>query len=464
MRQSRWGLRVVAAVMMMWSAGGLTAVAPPPARAAVTSISPSSARVTPGQGATATVRVQGDGVNCVEVRVTPEEAKVGASVDRRCSDEASWTTGLSVSTTDDTPAGTYLVEVRDRESSATFRLEVAPAPPPPTTTVPPTTTAPPTTAAPTTVTVAPATTAPAAPATTDTTAPAPTTTAPALDAAFASLASLVDKAIPSEGLFLPLVDPAYRVCLPLTKPCAGPESALVLVPARAAEVRWGDPPPDVAPPPALVSGNVPPLEPVGVAPPEAAGRTYVLFVLDLAAPGGRVAALPRGLDEQGALAPPTREQSLVVPVAEAVEVGKRPGAVVASTPFARPYRLASAGLTEASPALVVVSGPVPQLLFGVRADPVWGLNREFVALLGNGSVPYLVRGPTGPPGLFVPVPEGLDAPPAPTEPRAADDAEEEAASPAAVAGLVLAMAAVLAGVAVLVRRRRPPWPSGRRLL
>ncbi|MBW3555938.1 MAG: hypothetical protein KY454_03260, partial [Actinobacteria bacterium] len=348
-------------------------------------------------------------------------------------------------------------EVRDRESSATFRLDVVPPPPPPTTTttattIPPTTTVPPTTTAPTTTTTTePPTTIPEP---TTTAPPEPTTTAPApaVDAAFASLGALVDKGIPSEGIFLPLVDPAYRVCLPLTKPCAGRDSAIVLVPARGAEIGWAEPPEDVRPPPALAAGHVPALAPVGVPPPDAAVRTYVLFVLDLTTPGGRVAALARGLDERGAMTAPTEEHPVVVPTVEALEVTERPAAPGSTTPFARPYRLRSAALTEASPALPLVAGPLRQLLFAVRADPAWDLNREFLPLLGNGSVPYLVRGPTGPPGLFVPVPPGLDAPPGPADQRA-PDAAEDGASAVRVAGLALAIAAVLGGIAVLVRRR-----------
>ncbi|MDP9442458.1 MAG: hypothetical protein M3P34_09865, partial [Actinomycetota bacterium] len=132
MRRSRWILRVVVA---LGAAVSVTTVPWSPARAAVTSINPSSAQVTPGQGASATVSVRGAGVHCLEVRVTPEHPTVRAGLHpTMCDDEPNWTTGLSVSTTSQTPPGTYVVEVRDRESAAAFRLDVAAPPPPATTT------------------------------------------------------------------------------------------------------------------------------------------------------------------------------------------------------------------------------------------------------------------------------------------------------------------------------------------
>lgn len=445
---------------MLVAVAGVAGVATiSPARAAVTSISPSSARVTPGQGASATVSVRGPGVHCLEVRVIPEHPTVAASVVTRCDDEASWSTSLTVSTTSETPPGTFTVEVQDRESSATFRLEVVPPPPPPTTTEAPTTTTPASTTtatAPTTTTTAPPTTT-TAPEPTTTTPPEPTTTTTGipLEGAFVGVSALVERGISGEGLFLPLTDPSYRNCLPLNGPCAGPDDALVLVPARGAEVRWDGPPEGVGPPPALVTRAVPALQPVGVAPPEPGQRAYVLFVLDLAVDGGRVAALVRRLDERGALVAPVREQPVVVPSVEGVELGAPTGRLDERIPLGRPYRLSSAGLTEASPALVVMSAPVPRLLFGVRADPAWGLNRDFLPLLGNGAVPYLVRGPTGPPGLFVPIPPELELAPQPTRPRPDAEPDDRGGGfPLRLLALDLAIVAVAGGLGVLLWRRR----------
>jgi hypothetical protein len=137
-----------------------------------------------------------------------------------------------------------------------------------------------------------------------------------------------------------------------------------------------------------------------------------------------------------------------------------------SSPFGKPILVKGATLTEAAPVIPMYAGTTAQVVYGVRADVAWGLNVEFLPLLGD-SIPYLARRVEGPPGLFFPRPAGVRVPEPPPEPgsvAATPTASSDDGMPVlALLSLALILAGVGIGVAALVRRsRRPegPRPAG----
>lgn len=458
-RQGSLATGVATAAAVVVALGLVVLGAPSPVAADVTSISPPSREVDPGASASATVTVEWPGQTCVSAE--PSTEALAPSFSRVCSDEPRWTTTLTVHAPDE--PGTYSVTVSDDRSNVTktFTLRVRqPAPPPtepPTTAPSTTTTARPTTTAPPPTTTAPTTTA--SPETTPpTTAETTTTTAPLVGDPFRPLAALLDQPVPSEGVFLPLVNDGYRDCLPLSAPCGVAGAGLVLVPARAAEITWEPVPEDAAPPPRTDLRGLAPLAPVGVAPAEPRSHNYALTILDLTASGGRLRTLLRGMDERGRLGAVTADQPVLRPTIGNSGAETDDDRAGAAMPFGRPTIRTASSFTEAAPALAMFGSDEPQLIYAVRPDNAWGLNLDLVPLLGE-SLPYLVRGIEGPPGLFIARPPNLRVPQA-DDPR--DEAPDRPSSEGGgVSPLLLLGGAVGLGVAAtlaaaIVRRRRAP--------
>ncbi|HUP84649.1 MAG TPA: hypothetical protein VM143_03175 [Acidimicrobiales bacterium] len=436
---------------------GLVVVTAPPVAADITAISPASRDVETGGSVSATVTVQASGLTCISARAS--DPRLQPSFSTGCDDEPRWTTTLFVQAPED--PGTYTVRVVDDQAGdaggRTFTLRVHQPPPPPT--------APPSTAAPTTAsTAATTTTAPRASTTTTpttTTSTTPTTTTsttagPLPSDAFPSIAALVERAVPTEGLFFPLLAEEFRNCLPLTVACRDPGSGLVLVPARMTELTWR--PVDDATRLAARTDlpGIAPMSTAGVAPPSPRSGNYAVDLLDLTAAGAPLRTLVRGLDADGALSAVTVEQPLLHLVASGSVVDLGDETSVAGAPFGRPSLRKGATFTEAAPAIPMFAATDPTVVYAIRPDRGWGLDLDLVPLLGP-SVPFLVRGVDGPPGLYVARPHGLRLPDAERiDAVGATSGHGDGSGPSAVVllgGAVLFGAAVTA-TAALVRRRR----------
>jgi hypothetical protein len=429
----------------------------PPARADVVSVSPSSRTVPPGGTTTATVTVQASSTTCVDGRESSDAVRTSFSPE--CDDEPRWTSTMTVQAP--TTPGTYTVEIGDNQSSSTQRFTLTVSAPATTTTAPATTTTAPPAATTTTAPAGSTTTAPTtttAPAATTTTAPPGTTTTlapPPPGGGFVTVASLVAAGVPDEGVFLPLTSPGFRNCLPLTEACVDPESALVLVPARTTEVTWRALGADERTSPKADLRGLDPLSPVGVAPADPGAQDYSLPILDLTAPGGQVRSLVRGLDDQGRLVTPRVSGAVAAPTAEGPSAAPDATTFLASAPFGKPRLATKADLSEAAPAIALFSSTSLQVLYAVRPDPSWGLNVALLPLLGDGAVPYLVQGVDGPPGLYVPRPDGLRIPKAGSEDAtggADGDGGGGGVSPLLLLGAAVLVAAALT-VGLTLRRR-----------
>ena len=458
MQSVKWRNSLWAGVLV---AAALVFVTPTPASAGA-SVSPGGASVTAGQGTTARATFTPTGaITCGAVSGGGDG--VSATLDQSgCRDQA-YSTTLRISTSASAAPGTYTITVQDTAdgNNATFTLTVRPAPTtstsPPTTTPPPTTvvatTTPPTTAAP-----PPPTTA--APTTTEaptTTAPPTTTTAPVDPGAFASVTSLVGQGPPEEGVFLPFIGAGYRECLPLTKACSDPDSALMVLPARATSLAWGPEAEGVTPLPRVDLRAVPPLQPVGdPASDQPASVNYLLTMIDLV-DGGQPKALSRGLNADGELVTATADQAGVVIQPSGVELPQNARTFLASQPFRKPFRLKTANVSEAAPAIPLFLGTQKRVVYVLRADPSWGLNADVIPLLGNGNVPYLVRTTDGATGLLVPIPPGLTLSDRSTTVSGASSDEDDGDGSSSVLPIalgVILLAALVVGSIVLVRWRR----------
>ena len=470
--RGRRAWRGPSAIIAALLACGAAILAAPPVTADIASISPSFREVDPGGSTSATVNVSAQGSTCVFAR--PSHTELQPSFSRTCHDVDAWSTTLTVQVPD--APGTYSVRVTDDQAGEpggkTFTIRVRPPPPPPTDPPPPpptttTTARPTTTRPPTTTTAPPETTVPPETTTslveeTTTTTEAPT---PLPGDAFATVADLLEEPLPTEGLFLPLVGDGYRSCLPLTAACGDAGSALVLVPARTTEIVWEAMSPDAElPAPRSDLRGLPPIAAVGVAPESPRAQNYVLPLLDLTASGGgQLRTLVRSLDDRGGLVFALGDRPLYAPVPQGPSVAVEPAATTTGSPFGRPTVVRGSSFTEAAPTLAVFASPSPQLVYGVRADVAWGLNLELVPLFGD-SVPFLVRGVDGPPGLFISRPAGLRVPTAGDEDDDEPVVDEPGGGPSAVVWLGIAVGAGAIATALIgLRRRRSgiddPYPQ-----
>jgi len=423
-----------------------------PARADVTGVSPSSREVNPGETTTARVTIDYPATTCVQ-----GSGSVEATFSPACGDNE-WQSTMTVRAPDQ--PGTYVVDITHQATNTSRRFELrvrAPAPPPPPPPPPPetTTTVRPTTTLPPTTTTTPATTAP--PETTTTVAETTTTVAPPPPGGgFVPIATLVAGGVPAEGVFLPFATGGYRTCLPLAEPCVDPASAVILVPARTTELAWPPLAEGAASPPRLDLRGLPPLLPVGVAPPDPGAQDYALPVLDLAAQGGQLRTLVRGLDETGRFVTARVGSGVAVPQAEGPMAAPEAETFLASEPFGRPRLADKDDFTEAAPAVPLFSSTSLQVLYGLHPDPSWGLNVDFLPFFGETSVPYLVRAVDGPPGLYVARPAGLRIPQAGSGDAPADEPEDggDGGVPAvALLGGAVGIGAI-ATAALAFRRRR----------
>lgn len=326
---------------------------------------------------------------------------MSASVSEPCGD-TDRSTRLDISTLEDeTPPGVYVITVSDNESSRSFTLEVRDPTPPPTTTMSTTTTT-------TTTTTLPTTTTSAAPLPTSS-PPETTTTTLGASVRFPSVADLIAAGLPDEGVFLPLNGNHFADCLPLVVACRDPSSDIVLLPARGTEIAWHPTTDDL---PEIIDTGALALRAVGTVPDDPTGTDYQLPVLDLD-DDGPTRGLLRGINDVGELITPTRGVGARAPIAVGEHEGgpdtPRRTAVANEPPFGAPVIRTSSTLSEASPALVV-AGSTNAVVFLLRADPSWGLNQQLLPLLGTDRVPYLVRGSTGPAGLFIALPDDLQIP------------------------------------------------------
>lgn len=430
----------------------------PAAHAEVTAISPAVREVNPGETTTATVTINYPGTTCVS-----GSGSVDSTFAPVCGDNE-WRTTMTVRAPNE--PGTYFVSVTHDKTNTSRRFELrvrAPAPPPTTTAPPPpttTTTRPATTTLPratTTTTAAPVeeTTTTLAPETTTTLAPPPP------GGGFITVASLVELGVPEEGVFLPLLSAGYQRCLPLSRPCVVDDSGLVLVPARTTELAWPTLTDDAVVSPRLDLRGLAPLQPVGQPPADPGAQDYSLPFLDLAAPGGQLRTLVRGLDGEGRLVTPRSGGALAAPRAEGPMAAPESATFLASAPFGRPELRDRDAFTEAAPAIALFSSTELQVVYAIRPVPTWGLDTELLPLLGAEGVPYLVRGVDGPPGLFVARPDGLRAPtPVVDEDEDAETEEGDGGGTGGVPAVALLGGAVGAGAvltgALAWRRRRSP--------
>jgi hypothetical protein len=275
---------------------------------------------------------------------------------------------------------------------------------------------------------------------------------------FTPIATLVERPIPAEGLFLPLQGDGYRNCLPLTAACGDSASGLVLIPARTTELTWEPVADPTVLPPRTDLRGIAPLAAVGVAPAAARTSNYALAVLDLTEPGGRLRTFVRSLDALGQLGFVGLDQPIVRPVAGGPASDLGDATSTAAAPFGRPSIRKASSFTEAAPAIPMFAATDPAVIYALRPDNGWGLNLDLIPLLGP-TTPFLVRGVDGPPGLYLARPAGLRVPDA-AEPAAvsADTSGDGNGSggPSAVVllgGAVVLAAAATAGI-TLVRRRR----------
>ena len=461
----RWSAAALASLVGALSLVGIVAGSTP-AGAEITAVNPAFREVDPGGSTTAGVTVTAGGLTCISASAS--RADLAPTLSPECSDAGRWSSVLTVQVPEE--PGTYSVRIRDdnfggREGTFTLRVRPPPttttAPPTTTSTTPPSTTPPPTTAtttapAATSTTVAPTTTTPATDATTTTSTTA--TTSPPVTEAFTPLAELVEVPVPSEGVYFPLLGDGYRNCLPLTAACGDPGSGLVLIPARATEIEWGPIPEGSTSPPRTDLRGVAALSAVGVGPAEPRAQNYALSILDLTAPGGQLRTLIRGMGDDGRLGVVTADLPLVRPTFTGSSVDLGDTASVAAMPFGRPSIRTASSFSEAAPALPVFVSAEPQLIYAFRPDNAWGLNFDLVPFF-DASVPFLVRGIEGPPGLYLSRPENLRVPQAAdtesTVPASANGGDGGGGTPTVVVlGLVVALGAVVTAALTLLRRGR----------
>lgn len=461
MISSRAGRRSLGPVLLLALSLGAVAAALPPAAAEVSSVAPSSQEVDPGGTTTAVVTVDSEIPTCVSAR--PSDERLAPSFSTTCDDEPTWRTTLTVQVPDE--PGTYSVEIGDDRSNVTRRFELrvrapAPPPPPPTTTAPPaptTTTPPPPPATTTTTTPPPATTTTTtSPTTTAVAATSSTLAPPPPGGGFVSVASLVAEGVPEDGVFLPFTTGGYRSCLPLTEACVDPASAVVLAPARSTEIVWPTLAEGSTTPPRVDLRGLPPLLPVGGAPPDPGGQDYVLPILDLTAQGGQLRTLLRGLDVDGRLTTPRVGSRAAAPQAEGPEAAPAAETFLASAPFGRPRLASKDEFAEAAPAIPLFSATTLQVLYALRPDPGWGLDVQLLPLFGAEGVPYLVRAVDGPPGLYLARPTGLRIPQAGSGATSTSESPGDGDGVPAVAllGGAVGVGAIATGALALRRRRR----------
>jgi hypothetical protein len=206
--------------------------------------------------------------------------------------------------------------------------------------------------------------------------------------------------------------------------------------------------------------DLPLLQPIGARPPKPNESTFLLNVLDLAS-GGALRSFARTLDAGGQFAAPADPNALtlttassLVPTIEGANTLPVSSGIATGQPFGPPAKMTTTALPEASPVIVAFASSPAKLLYALRANPEWNLGTAFVPLLGNGHVPYLVRGPTGPAGLLLAAPPGAVL--APAVPAAsARPAGTRRASIGVFALIGLAIVGGGAAAAVVSRRRNP---------
>ncbi len=428
-----------------------------PAAAAIQGINPASGTVEAGQSTTATVSLSsGDFTSQLVATGVPHGASV--SFDPQ-NGGGTWSSTMTVRTERVMQPGDYSFTVVECSSSCqvkdqrqwSLRVTAPPPPPPPppstTTTAAPTTT----TAAPTTTT-APPTTTTAITTTTTTEAPTTTTTIPVPK--FATVASLLDEALPTTVLFLPLTSAAYRECLPLTGFCGDRNGGLMLLPAAEFDVDWipaGDPLP------AVTEDDLAPLGGIGVTPDET-GDGDVGVVLPIVRADGSLGVVARGVkrnrDGKAELVTPAPARGhRLTPEADGPGL-EEPTPPPDEAPFGRPSIISRSDLEEAAPVLVAVRGSVI-VVYAIEAMPAWNLNRDLIPLLGDDVLPHFVRRADGTVGLALPVPAGLVVPALDIEPLG-DTGDFDLSSLAVPLALVLTALAAMLGMVKLVpfvRRR-----------
>lgn len=461
----------MALVVVLASVAGAVA-GPPAARADVTGISPSSATVEPGGGAGATVRIRSEAVSCLTVRSS--SSAVGAEVSPNCG-AGDWASTLTVRTSAGTPPGTYTIRVVDSEGGeprgANFTLRVREPEPATTSTTASTTTARPTTTTRATTTLPPTTTEPAPPPPPEEPAPAepPTTTEVAVrevpERAFVSVEGLIEAGVPEAGIFLPLEDPVFRTCLPMTSSCGTPAAGLVLVPARSSSILWRAEAPQALPFDEVVLAGVEDLQPAGARPENPGGLRYVLPILDLSTGASRPGALIRSIDGDGRLVAPAPADPAPAEAGAALPVVDGPFAstpapaddgaeVPAAIRFGRPIAMRSQQFSEAAPVLVVSPGGGGEVFYGLRPAPEWEIRSRLVPFFTGTSLPYLVGRIEGPPGLFFAAAEGLGSPEEESAPESAVAGGDGATARLRLLAVAVAVAVGLIAAAGWTRRRR----------
>ncbi len=240
----------------------------------------------------------------------------------------------------------------------------------------------------------------------------PAARAAAASAGFVSIGALPQPAPSGSMLFLPLAD-QFSSCLPLAGACPPDSPSLLLVPAAGHDVRWLPDATDL--PTVAVDGAAVPA--VGQPPPDADATAYLVPVAD--GSGAGLVYLRRRLDG-GALAAEPAGAPLSAPVATPVVGGPNlsttpPARGLPAATFGTPVVVEAAGLTGATPVLLVRRAEPSRVAFGVRAHPGWHLGPAYVPLVGPDGVAVLARH-AGRVGLAVP------APPAPADARPAASA------------------------------------------
>lgn len=439
------------------------AVLASPAAATITSLSPASATVAPGGSASAGIKVQSDSVDFLSVSGGGQGTSASVSPD---SGAGSWSSTLSVSTASSTPDGTYHFTVSETSngdvvSTRTFTLTVR-APPPSTTT---------TTAAPTTTTAKPATTTTAPAATTTTVAPTtttarPTTTTtgvPGQPGPFTAVDQAAQSPVATPILFLPLAGERYKTCVATDAPCSDPDFALVLLPAHSTTLGWLATDDKKAPTaaPQINLPGVPNLLPLGAAPANPRGSTYLVPLLDLTQAGGQVASLARTFDG-GSLIPGAASGPTLVPAALDLQLAQPPVPFLASDPFDPPEKVDDPKrFTAARPVVVMFSASTLQVLYGVRPPAEWRLNQAFLPLYGQGLVPRLVSTTDGRAGLAVPLPAGLVVPAVAKKAAAAPTKAPRTSAPVLLPLLSLPLIVFAAVAALILTRRRREEPESK---
>ncbi len=232
---------------------------------------------------------------------------------------------------------------------------------------------------------------------------------------FAPFASLVARGLPRQGIFFPLRDPGFLGCLPLELPCV--VGGLVLVPARAVDLRWESDRAEAGPDLSPAEGADVALRAFGV-PPGDRGQDYAVAVLALGTDGG-IRRLPRRLADGSLVAEAHEaesEHSVALVAPETFDLTDPGPGPVDAQPFDKPYLITTAGLTEAAPVVAVVLDPRPTVVYALRINPAWKMSARVVPLIGPERIAFLVRAVSGPPGLLVAAPAGLVVAPPPREP------------------------------------------------